>query len=387
MIHAPDQVAQNHRLLGWGTLRGADAMVPTLEALIALAPDTRLRVDHLRTCERGFVWTALWHGTRDGGAFETPWVVVVRLDELGRQQRMDVWDIEESEAAWARFEELRAEPLRVPPNAATRTNDQAARALAAGDRATLRAMASPDFRFEDRGRRALVSGNAEVWLDSALFLGSEHRARLEPELLATLGDRIAVYRDAWTGSTEGGGFELGGIRVFEVNSEGKLRALILFDSDDRSAAFAEAISRFAQGEADGCMGVEVLTAFLRALNGRDWRALRDIYTSDFVLADRRALGLGVLGREAWVASLQATVELSVGLAFEVSRVLAWNENGVVTTLRRFGSIPDGGGPFENFPIGVALNRGDRIARYELFDDTDAVRAVARFEELCAALET
>jgi hypothetical protein len=171
-----------------------------------------------------------------------------------------------------------------------------------------------------------------------------------------------------------------------VNAEGKLRALLLFDFDDRAVAFAAATARFALGEAAGCVAVELLAGFVRALNERDWRALRETYTADFVLTDHRPLGLGVLDLDAWVASLMATVELSVGLAFEVQRVHRWSENGVVTTLRRHGSIPDGGGEFENFPIGVALRRGNRIARYELFEETEAERAVARFQELCAPIE-
>jgi hypothetical protein len=36
---------------------------------------------------------------------------------------------------------------------------------------------------------------------------------------------------------------------------------------------------------------------------------------------------------------------------------------------------------------VVQRAGDRIARYELFDENDAERAIARFEELCAAIAT
>jgi hypothetical protein len=107
-LTTPDQVAVNHRLLGWGTMSGPGGWVPALEALIELAADTQLRIDHLRTCERGLLWTSLWHGTRDGGAFETPWIMFVELDSFGRERRLDVWDIEQIEVAWERFEELSA---------------------------------------------------------------------------------------------------------------------------------------------------------------------------------------------------------------------------------------------------------------------------------------
>jgi hypothetical protein len=59
---------------------------------------------------------------------------------------------------------------------------------------------------------------------------------------------------------------------------------------------------------------------------------------------------------------------------------AWLRHGV----RRLGTIAAGGGPFENEFFATALVVGGHIQRYEIFGDADAERAVARFEELCAA---
>ncbi len=385
---ADDLVVDDHRRTGTGRLDGLAAYAESIAALRDLAPDSKI--------EAGWRWLAVEPygaitvmrrtGTlREGGDYDAEHLVLLTIAR-GRVTRLELFELEDADAALARFAELRPDPSRIPPNAATRANDRGVAAIAAGDREALRALASADFGFEDRGKRALVVGDVEVWLDSALFLGTEHAARLEPELLATNGDRIAVYRDVWSGASGGAGFELEKIRVFEVDDEGQLRALLNFDAEDRPEAFAEAIAHFASGEAAGCVAVRVLSEFLRAINARDWEALRETYTADFALTDRRPLGLGALDRDAWIASLQASVELSVGLAFEVVHVLAWNEHGVVVKLRRHGSMPDGGGPFENFPIGVALNRGNRISRYELFEDSEAERALARFEELCAAAE-
>lgn len=47
-LFAPDLVGHNHRLVGWGTLQGPAALVSTLGAQIALAPDTQERVDHVQ---------------------------------------------------------------------------------------------------------------------------------------------------------------------------------------------------------------------------------------------------------------------------------------------------------------------------------------------------
>jgi hypothetical protein len=43
-----------------------------------------------------------------------------------------------------------------------------------------------------------------------------------------------------------------------------------------------------------------------------------------------------------------------------------------------------GGPFENLYTHVILTDGDRVQRFEYFDVADLDRALARFEELCAA---
>jgi hypothetical protein len=106
-LAAFSEIAENHRLVGWGTLHGP-TWVPTLEALVELAPDVRERVDHLRTCERGLLWSAARRGTREGGEFEMPFLLVVELDERGRQIRLDVWDTDALPEALARFEQIRA---------------------------------------------------------------------------------------------------------------------------------------------------------------------------------------------------------------------------------------------------------------------------------------
>jgi ketosteroid isomerase-like protein len=382
-----DFVHDDRRRTGLGRVEGADAYVASAAALYELSSDVRIEERYcVASARHARVSVVRRFGSNtEGGQSEAYFIRLPRF-QGERLIGVDAFELEDMDEALARFEELRPDSRRIPENAATRLSDRAALAIAAGDRARLRVFASSDFRFEDRAKRALVIGDVDTWLDSALFLGSEHRARLEPELLATLGDRIAVYRDAWSGSTEGGSFELGGIRVFELDAAGQLRALLLFDSDDRAAAFAEALARFAAGEASGCVAVGLLAAFLRAVNERAWDALRETYTADFVLRDNRSLGLGVLDRDTWIASLKASVELSVGLTFEVLRVLAWNDRGMVVTLRRYGSIAGGGGPFENFPSSVVLSRGGRIACYEFFDEPEVERALARFAELCAEIE-
>jgi hypothetical protein len=158
-------------------------------------------------------------------------------------------------------------------------------------------------------------------------------------------------------------------------------AVLFFDPDERAAASPRRSRASIRGEAAGCGPCDCSRKF--ALNARDWNALREGFAPDVVVADHRRLGFGAVDRDTWLALLDSTRELTVGLAFEIYRVLAWNERGVLFGLRRRGSVAGGGGPLENESLALALSAGDRIARYELFDEPDSERALARFEALCA----
>jgi len=105
-LMAPDLVVDDHRLLGWETVRGADAYVQTLHSLVDLAPDTRLRLDHVEMSQRGLLWVGAWVGTREGGAFEIPWITVSEHDARGIVLRFDQYDEGQLPVARAQFAEL-----------------------------------------------------------------------------------------------------------------------------------------------------------------------------------------------------------------------------------------------------------------------------------------
>jgi ketosteroid isomerase-like protein len=279
--------------------------------------------------------------------------------------------------------ELRPDPLRIPPNAATRAGDRHAEALVARDWDALRELADAGFRYEDRSRWALVSGDCEMWIASLKFLVSESGARVEHEILGTVGDRIALYHTAWSGASDATRFELDRLRITEVNAEGKLLALILFDVEDRHAAFDEAQARFVAGEAAATGGQAPLLEFSRALAQRDREATREALAPDFVHHDRRRLVSGTYDRDQYVESLWTMRDLAPNTALEEWRILAWDRHGRVAVGRSFGTTRDGV-VFENVMVCVALTRGDRIQQLEFFDLGDSDRALARFDELCTA---
>ena len=272
--------------------------------------------------------------------------------------------------------------MTIPPNAASRARDRSYEAWQAGDWAALRALASPDFTFEDRGKRALVSGDVDVWIENQQFVRAESGARITRALTGTAGDRISLERILWTGGPAESPVEREHLRLTDVDAAGRIRASIRFDLDDRAAAFAEAHARFVAGEAAATGGQAPLVALSVAMARHDWETLHGCLAPDAVVHDHRMLSLGELGPEQWVESLRVQVDLAPDVKAEGFRILGWNRHGRVLVCRRFGTLRDGG-PFENFFVTVELSDGDRIPRYEIFDVADADRALARFEELCS----
>jgi ketosteroid isomerase-like protein len=368
-------VFHDHRRVGAGRIERADDYVAWLAGLFERSADAIIEPLYVVASEaHGTLSVGHTFGTlADGGAFESVYCQVVW--PLG----VELFELDDLELARARFEELRPDPTRIPPNAASRARDRSVEAWKARDWDALRLMASDDFVFEDRGKRALVSGGVEMWLENNRFTqgGSVERDRI-----ATAGDRIALERDLLIGEPGGGPVEIENLRLTEVDADGRIRAVIRFDPDDRAAAFAEAQARFAAGEAAASGGQAAFGAFLPALTRHDWQALRSCLAEDAVIWDRRALGiLGTLDRDQWLESLTAAAELAPDVDWEVTRILTWNGRGRVHLTRMFGTRD--GGPFESPIMNVILTGGDRIERFEFFDVADADQALARFEELSA----
>jgi hypothetical protein len=252
----------------------------------------------------------------------------------------------------------------------------------AGDWDALRAAASDTFVYNDRRKLMLLKGDVELWVRSLENVRSWPHAQHASELIATAGDRLAIERGLRSGGPDNGRFEIEFIRVTEVDADGRLSAWLNFDVDDRAAAFREAQARFVAGEGAELGGQAPFAAVNEALAQRDWEALRNLLSEDFVYEDRRPPGvLGTLDRDGWIASFQPLSELAPDWGAETLRLFTWNACGRVMLVRFFGTRE--GGPFENLFLNVALSGGDRIERMEIFDLADADRALARFEELCA----
>jgi hypothetical protein len=108
-VVGPNLVLDDHRLFGWGTLSRGEYLA-MMRALVDLAPDVMARYDHvLALDDRGTFFIGRWLGSREGGAFEIPFVGVSVLGPNGHIQRVDIYNFDQLDEARAQFERLRAE--------------------------------------------------------------------------------------------------------------------------------------------------------------------------------------------------------------------------------------------------------------------------------------
>jgi hypothetical protein len=269
------------------------------------------------------------------------------------------------------------DPLRIPPNAATRAADRSREAVAARDRAALEELCAPTMLFDDRRRMVVTTGGRDMFLANARLIA---RTRVSRSILATVGDRLALERLLWMGSYDGGGFESDNLEIIEVDGAGRIVTIIMFDPDDRRAASSELRERYARGD-DPLKVSPVAIEFARAVHDHDLMAVRRVLSGDFVFHDRRRVGAGrIEGADGYLAYLAALFELSPDATIEALHFIGVEDHGYLAFARTSGTLTEGG-EFESLFVLFVHYPGGRPIAAELFELEDLDVARRRFEEL------
>ena len=373
--YTPDFVMYDHRPLGWDTMNRA-TYVESLRTLVEMAPDVRFRVDHVKRSQRAVFVSGMWVGTREGGAFEAPRSSVMELDARGRICRIDLYNLDQLDAALARFAELRPDPLRIPPNAAMRACERHVRALEARDWKAQEAWIAPGFILDDRRRGILLTFDRDQLIAGERVI-AKGETRRHPTVLATAGDRLVLEHVRFTGPGDAVDFEIENLSLTEIDAEERYVAVVAFDADDRRAANKEMLERFARGEA-----ASIPFDFQRALVDRDLDRCRAVLPDDFVFDDHRRTGMGRLeGADEYIAAMAALFELSPDVLIEVMYYVAVEKHGFVAVAHTFGTLAATGGEFEFVVVQLAHVRDGQPVGGELFEIEDIDAALARFVAL------
>ena len=293
--------------MGRSLHEAAESVRWRIDDVLALSPDQHL----VRSTSTGIA--------RDGGgAFERTVWALRRFGADGRITNWEIFDAGCEAEALARFDELAggAEPEPAPDpfaNAASRADRKLFDCFNARDWAGIEALAAPDLVFDERRRMVRNSCGRDVWLAQFRILFDVPASRFTTKLLATRGERLSLNLHCFTGEVAGGGGPLAmddHCALHEVDRDGRIVAIVLFDLEDQDAAYAELDVRFAAGEASTNPRVARTLGGRRLLSAIDWRAYAADLAPGFVLRDHRVLGFGTLNAESFVRMQESLRDLS-----------------------------------------------------------------------------
>ncbi len=308
---SPDLVEHDHRpLTSVGTTSGRETFVlNNVRSWIDLAPDTVFRCAHVRTSDRAMIVQFSWEGTRDGGRYELPLLLVSEHDDQGRCSRVDVYDpATQFAAARTRFEELgagggakpaiRQKAVSAVANFAQQATERMVACWRARDWDGFGRDPVAGFRFEDRRSLSLQVLDVDAYVRFARALGDMASARVHVEHLATRGAHLCLMRHRFeVADGDVGPSELEYFYLMEANDDGRAVCLVAFDSKDLNAAYAELDRRFAAIANVAQRTFERAAACWRA---RDWEGFASTMAAHFRFEDRRSFSLVVLDKNGFV---------------------------------------------------------------------------------------
>lgn len=340
-----------------------------------LTPNAYIETVH-RLSAVGTVVTRVVRGISDTGV-DVEWreigLSTVRGDGINRSELFDETDLD---AALARFDELHQQAPRLQ-NTASQVSDRFLAHFAARNWDAMAEMTADDFSSDDR-RRVVGAGvqlgrdadidNMKAWADIGI-------AKMTSHVIATRGDRLFLGRTRFFGLEQGPDtFHSEVLGLVEIDTENRVVARVVFDTNDLDAAFEELDARYLAGEAAAHAHTwSLLMAGDAALNRYEIPA----HTEDWVNIDHRratAFPPGDL-----IGYLRAGWDFARDIKNHILAVHRMNDRGAVVTHWAHGTM-ENGSDVEWREIALFTFEGDLVSRGELFDEADLDTAIARFEE-------
>jgi hypothetical protein len=369
---APWFVTVDHRRASSGRL-GLDRYLDLIGSMHQLAGGSRVRIEEVAAIEAwGGVARVRNAGTSvDGGAFElTSWSVAVVRG--GRIERFEWFGADDRDAAVARFEELRP-----PGNAALHVVSLLAEAVDDRDAVRFAALHAPGTVIDDR--RSVVGTGVRgptPWEADDLV----EALRVETELVAERGDRLALLRQRWHPSE----LEVNEVLVVvEADGAGEQLARTTLLDDDLDAAIGVLEERFlALSSPDRRRTIEVSLRLRHAVETSDPDLIAALFAPGAVVFDHRPARLGELPVAQWL-------EAWAGLAARAPdlRTTAVAQPVVTPTATLLHILGNGrwqGGPIDVDLWAVVEHGPAGINAFHLFDPGQQAEAFGWFDEADAA---
>ena len=194
------------------------------------------------------------------------------------------------------------------------------------------------------------------------------------DVLATRGERLALTGIRVSGP-DPEAIQNDALQIMEIDAEERVAGVVVFDLEDFDAAIAELDARYLAGEA--------------AAHSQTWSAIAEVYAAlnrgempatatDLVDIDHRSLA--AIGSGDLMAYLQAASDDAQRGGMYVETVHRLTDLGAVTTHVTKATSREGFDA-EWRITSFFIVGGDRVNRYEIFDEDDLEAALAGFEEL------
>ena len=367
----PDWVNIDHR-------RGASFPPGEMPALLSTAWNRSSDLGNFieavhRLNDFGGVVTHVARETTQEG-FHAEWRVISFITLEGDLvNRSEVFDETDLDAAITRFDELSRPSLK---NAASQAYDRICQYLDARDWDAAAELSARNISVDDR--RRVVNAGIRKGRDAAiedLQAAAEVGFTLKMlSVIATRGARLALIRVRASGR-DPEAIASEAPQIVEIDSDGRIAALVIFDLEDIDAAFAELDARYLAGEAAAHANTwSLVTGAYATLNRHELPQTM----SDWVTTDHRV-------RETFDASdltayIRSAWDVTPDHKIYIEAVHRLSNHGAVVTHVAYGTSPEGFYA-EWRMIGLLAVGGDQFNRCELFDEEDLDAALARFDEL------
>ena len=363
----------HHRLALW-----QGDFAANMRAAWEVMPDWRIRIVAVHRLNRtGAVLTCVARGTSQEG-FDAEMsgiaMVTVRGEVINRFEYFDDVDLDR---ALARFDELSGRAPRLE-SAASQVAERYWSCFSDRQWDALTEILADDFSADDRrrivGAGLRVGREAEVQdLRAIVDLGLTNAAST---FIATRGSRLMLGHVRFSRPDHiGDSAQTEILGIIEIDHDQRIKATVVFDPDDREAAFEELDARYLAGEAApfSCTWSVIAAANTSINRGKlfpttpDWVNIDHRSGTPFPPSDMTSYVL---------ASLQQTPALNA----HIEAVERLNKLGAVVTSVARGATREGFDA-EWRTVTVAIVDGELCSRCEMYDEADLDAALARFDEL------
>ncbi|OBF12263.1 hypothetical protein A5730_05190 [Mycobacterium sp. ACS4054] len=336
--------------------------------------DIYVETEH-RLNDQGAVFTWAGHGTSHDG-FTAEWRGVDLMMVDGEMiSRVEVFEEADLDAAIEKFEKL-SRPAPRLENVASRAYQRLLGLLTTQDWDALGALVAPELFNDDRRRvvNAGVRHGRSAGIEQVRSLAAVGFTLTLVRVEAIRGASLALVRMRASGR-DPETVQNDALNILEVDAEGRINAVVVYDLHDVDSALAELDARYLAGEAAAHAHTwSVITQAYATLNRYEMPET----TTDFVSADHRRGAAFAPGdliayvRAAWNLAQQGTTHIET-----VHRLT--DVGAIVTHVTR--GTSQKGFEAEWRELVLLTLDGDLLSRCELFGEEDLDLAIARFDKL------